>query len=235
MALPQINNIQKRDGILPIAKTPFTYRPYLVKEEKILLTASESGDSNEIISAIRQIVSNCTFGTVNPDKISLVDLTYIMIKLRGASRGDTLDLSIKCKKCDTINSDIVADLTLAKLEGEIPDTVIKLTDMSGITVKLPDLKDIGLLVGGTGVEMLYETIANSIVSIYHGDELYDVKNDVSKEELHEFIDSLTSVQIKKIETYFEQIPKIVLNIEFSCIKCDNKEDLVVSDILSFFD
>lgn len=234
MALPQINNIQKRQDTLPISKTLFSYRPYLVKEEKILLTASESGDNKEIIPAIRQIVDNCTFGTVKADKISLVDLTYLMIRLRGASRGDILDLSVKCKKCGTVNKDIIADLTKAKLEGDVPENVIKLTETSGVTLKLPDLRDIGLLIGGAGVDALYETIANSITSIYHGEELFDA-NDVSKEELDEFIEYLDDQQIGKLEEYFKKIPKIVLNIAFTCTKCKNEETLVVSDILSFFD
>lgn len=258
MALPKID-VPTYNLILPISKTEIVYRPYLTKEEKLLLMALESKEPKSIMGAITQVASNCVLIPKNLDieKLPMVDIEYLFLNLRAKSKSEILEAKFECKNvpegheksCGNILS---FNARVDDLKVEVPsefNTTIPLTDKIGVVMSLPKYKDImDTLVNSLEkvgdrsddeniddaiLSETFKALKKSIVSIYDGDEVYDV-TDSSPQELDEFIDSLNSEQYKKIENFFENIPKINYKFNVKCSRCQFDHAVNFKDIASFF-
>jgi len=238
MALPSIASPQFT-LILPSTGKKFSYRPFLVKEEKILLIALEGGNPDDIINSIKEIIRVCVFG-IDVEAISIFDLEYCFLRLREKSISDKITIFVK--HIDGINSDgnpcdhtqeILVDLSLVdivKTEGH--DKKIQLTDEIGVVMKYPTLSILNEL-GNYNSNTSFSIIADCIDYIYDADKTYP-SLDYKKEEITAFVDNLTHTQLEKIEYFFETLPKVSYEVKWKCGKCKVEETIVLEGLTDFF-
>lgn len=241
--LPKID-VPLYEITLPLLKKKIKIRPFLVKEEKILLMAMEAEDENSILLAIKQIVTNCCIDKIDVEKLPVLDLEYIFLQLRARSIGEIIELQYKCnnnipsdteepKKCNSI---IKFSFNALEVEPSVDakhNKKIELTPNLGIVMKYPDFSIMSKMKDLSEVEMLAKMITGCIDYIYDKEEIFYAK-DVPEEELNEFVDSLTGDQFAKIQEFFDTIPKMKKTLDFKCSKCGHQEELVLEGIQSFF-
>jgi len=218
---------------IPSTKKVVEYRPFLVKEEKMLLVAQESNNQKEILRAMKKLVDVCLFKKIDVDKLALFDLEYIFIKLRSKSVGETTNLMAPCGNCD-VPSEIT--INLDDIEIQFPkkavDTVVNFTDDIGVNLKYIGVKDLDRISGDTTkkIDESFAMVKAAIESIFDEDNVYPAV-DQTPRELDAFIDSLSHQQIQKITDFIEESPKLTKDIKFTCPACKhvNKTTLEGSD------
>ena len=237
MALPQAN-VAKYELTLPSQQKAITYRPFLVKEEKILLMALESGKSDEMLRAIKEIVKSCTFGELEPDDYPLFDIEFVFLQIRAKSVGEVAKLKVLCPDDKKTYANIEVDLS--KVEVYVDDNhsnniVLDETRQLGVVLKYPSLKSIneGIMSGNIKLSETYEMIYNSIEQIYEGDKSY-LSKDTTKEEIKDFIDGLTGDQMKKIQGFFSSMPRLEhkLNVTNPVTKVES--EVTLKGLADFF-
>ena len=234
MALPKLETPTYETTIPSTGKT-IEYRPFLVKEEKILMMAQESQDTAQAIGALKKIISSCTFRKVDPNELTTYDADFLFLQLRIKSVGETVEFQIKCSDpdCDGM-TDVIVDLTQVDviMPEEPPVTNIKLNDNIGMTLKEVTLKDaIGL--SGKEMEDITGLVATVIDTIYDDEKVYNVK-DVPKKELATFIDSLNHNQLQLVTEFIQKQPQIKKEIRYTCVKCGKENVIVLSGLQDFF-
>lgn len=242
MALPKLD-VPIYETTLPSGKT-ISFRPFLVKEEKILLMAAQSKDEATVIKSIIQILTNCVVDKVHVTDLPVFDVEYLFLQLRARSVGEMVDLKYKCNNKDA--SDVVCGtqseyhvnlLEIRPSKYDASNSVIKLTDTVGLTLRPPKFSLMNRLnsLKDDNVGAFIDTIIDDCIeSIYDQDTVHYVK-DVSKEELRQFIDSLNTSQERKIQEYFAQLPKITYELNFKCPKCAHEEKVLLEGLSNFFE
>ena len=241
--LPKID-VPLYEITLPLLKKKVKIRPFLVKEEKILLMAMESEDEKSILLAIKQIVTNCCVENINVDDLPILDLEYMFLQLRARSIGEIIDLQYKCnndikddegneKKCNNIIKLSFNALEVEPEENENHSQKIQLTPKLGVVMKYPDFKTMEKMDTQSETEAIQKMVTNCIDYIYDEETLYYAK-DASETELIDFVDSLTRDQFQKIQDFFETIPKMKKTLNFKCNKCEYQEEVVLEGVQSFF-
>ncbi len=248
MGLPKITT-PEYSLELPSTGKEYKYRPFLVREEKILLIAMESEDEKQIISATKQVISNCIIGDeLDIDNLPTFDIEYIFLWLRAKSKGEIIELKYKCPTC---KGDIGVSFNAEEVKikkDEKHDKNIKLTDSLGIVMKYPNIDNSNFKQSenDTEIDMLIEAILSTIDYIYDNDNTYSSK-DHTKKEMQEFLESLNDSQFRIIGKFFETMPKLSHNITLECKNktkeegkkkdkvCGYKEDLVLEGLSSFFE
>tara|TARA_R110000868_G_C10654780_1_gene745301 strand:+ start:15 stop:719 length:705 start_codon:yes stop_codon:yes gene_type:complete len=234
MALPRINT-PKYTLVVPSTQEEIEYRPYLVKEEKILMMGIENNDQKQMITALRDVISACTDGKVNVDKLPMFDMEYIFLKIRAKSVGEVAKLGIKCSECDTKNA-VEVNLDEVEVKGVLKGAQkIELTDEIGLVLKYPTVKGIKqqLSAKHNNRENAMGAIISSIESIYDKENIY-LAEDETPANLVTFLESLTSHQFKKISAFFDDMPKLRHDIDFKCTKCDEDNSVALEGLQSFF-
>lgn len=233
MALPIINAPKYRMTI-PSTKKEIQFRPYLVKEEKLLMLALESEDDKMMSSSIKEIINSCTFGEVNVDRLALFDVEYIFSQLRAKSVGETSEVSVPCEKCEEANP-VTINLEKDIQVTDIPDNKVQLTGDTGLIMKFPSVGEYTDIINSESqnIDKIFLTIASCIDSIYAGDEMFDAK-DHTKEELVAFIENLNSDQFNKIRAYLEKAPYAYINVAFKCKKCGHQNEIELKGLGNFF-
>ena len=248
MGLPTIA-VPEYTLTIPSTKKEVKYRPFLVKEEKILLLAMESEKTEEIITATKTIIENCVYGDINVEEMPTFDIEYIFLQLRAKAKGEVLDLKYKCPKCEleipiNINIDDIKVITNDKEHTKD----IKITEDLGVMMKYPNLSlqtKIAQEDEKPEVERLFETMIDCIDYIYDKETTYPSK-DHTKEEMTIFLESLTDNQFQKISKFFETSPVLKHNIKLHCKskgkvpkgekkkECGYKEEISLEGLNSFF-
>lgn len=224
-----------------------TYRPFLVKEEKLLLMARESNDANTIMDAVQQVVTNCVQSSTPVDLLPMFDIEALFLQLRARSVGETANLRFQChqtvmtsgpvptpRSCDAISEYTVDLLNIVPTFGPGHSKKIALTDTVGVVMKYPSFKYFKKFINATlGTEEAFRVIESCIESIYDANKVYPVK-DSSPIELREFLESLNSKQVELIDQFFNTFPKVKTTIPFKCPSCGYEEALEVEGLESFF-
>lgn len=209
MALPKIN-VPLYEVKLPSSGKKIKYRPFLVKEEKILIYAQSSGEPMEYIRAIEQVVNNCIIeGDVH--KFSSADLEFLFIKLRSASVSNIAKLKYYD---DELNEYVDVEIDIDNLTidtSNMKSNIIDVTDSIKLELRLPSYNDIAEVEGAEN--SLYKMITRIIECVYEGDEEVDPK-DYSEEELLEFVDSIPTTPFRKITEFLDNVPTIKLEFEY---------------------
>jgi hypothetical protein len=231
MALPKIDQ-PLFDLIIPSNGKKVTFRPFLVKEEKILLIAQSGGDG-EMIRAIKQIINNCVIEDINVDDLATFDLEYMFLKLRAKSVNNLIKLSYRDNEDEELYD---FEVDLDKIEVEMPKDInpkIKINETVGMTMKYPSagISD-KISEFENEVELLTFFITNCIDTIYDEETVY-VASDYSAKELNEFLDSLDVSTFDKIREFFEKIPKMRHVINYTN-KLGNERTIELSSIRDFF-
>ena len=232
MALPKINTVLY-DLKLPSSDKKVEYRPFLVKEEKILLMALEGKDDREMSRAIKQIITQCvsTEG-FNVNKLPMIDLEYLFLNIRGKAVGDVSTISFEHECGEIIKLDI--DLSKVKIvKNKKYSDLVKLTDNIMIRLSPPGIDNVIGAGDKNQIDMVMEIIRDSIVEIIQGEDVFSAQ-DHTREELEEFLDNLNSGQFKKLQDYYESLPKMKQDIEYTCPKCEKTVTETLEGLASFF-
>lgn len=240
MALPKIDT-PIYDLELPLSKKKIRFRPFLVKEQKNLLMAMESGERESIEQNVKQVLNNCTVTEgIDIEKLPVIDIEYYFLQLRARSVGEVVENKYRCdntvddRTCGNI-METSLNLLDIKVEGIVEGKdVIELTDTISIKLKYPEFSVLNKLSKLTNVsDIAFEMIAESVEYIYDGEQFYYAK-EVETKEIVEFIESLNQQQFSKIEDFFANLPKIEKKIEMKCSRCGFEHKLDVEGLESFF-
>lgn len=237
--LPKIN-APTFEIVLPISGLNVTFRPFLVKEQKILLMASESDDSSFLITNIKQIIKNCCLTNINVENLSIVDIEFLFINLRAKSVGEVIETKYKCDNFDAAKNGIcgnIMDVSYNILDikvdkGDYNDT-IQLTDTVGLKMKAPSFDILNLAKLEETNNLTFEIMKKCIDYIYDENDTYSI-SETPKEELDEFVDSLNVQQLDKIKNFFKTLPSLKTEVDIICDKCGYNHKINVKGLLNFF-
>ena len=236
MTLPTIET-QTYELTLPSADVKVKYRPFLVKEEKILLQAMESQKQEEIIQALKDIVSACTFEKINAEELPTFDLEYIFLQIRSKSVGEVAKLKVLCPDDKQTYADVDVDLSTIDVQVDEKHTNNILIDEEkklGIIMKYPTLNSMNnSLNKKLDSEVIFDVLRNSIYEIYQGEKTFKA-SDYSKDELQKFIDSLDSKTFNKVQSFYETMPKLMHEIEITNPKTNVKSKVILQGLSDFF-
>ncbi len=234
MALPKLD-VPIYQLTLPSNNREISYRPFLVKEEKILLMAMEGEDQLEMINGIKQIITNCVSEEINVDNLPVFDLEYIFLNLRTKSIGAESVVGLSCPDCNTSNQ-MSIDLEQVTIEkSENHSNEINLTDTIGISMKYPTVNILKSIdpSGDMNVEDTMNMIQDCVGFIWNGDDTHDMA-DYNKDEKEEFFEGLTQGQFADIQSFFETMPKLSHNVDYNCRSCDYDDTIKVEGLQNFF-
>jgi hypothetical protein len=239
MALPKID-VPVYELDLPLSKKHIRFRPFLVKEQRNLLMALESEDTEAIEQNIRQVLTNCTITELDIDSLPLTDMEYYFINLRARSVGEVVENKYKCnnevdgKECGNIMDVKVNLLDIkVKMNDDIKDTV-QINEKLAVKLKYPEYSLIKRMSNvESAADMALDMVAESIESIYDGEQFYYAA-EVEPSELIEFVESLNQEQFVKLEEFFNNLPVLNKNVEMKCSKCGFDHNIPVEGLESFF-
>ena len=235
MALPRLNDTPNHKMVIPSTGKQVSYRPYLVKEEKILLMAFESNDEKQAMEAMVKCIEACIKEDIDINKFTTFDVEFCFTQIRSKSVGETADITIKCEECETPN-EVNVNLSELKCTEPAMGNTIELTDNISVEMRYPYFSDMVDGVVGTEkseTEFAYETIQKCIAGVQGNDERYDA-SDVSEAEMKEFLEQLTSAQFVKLADWLGGMPKLRQVEEFKCKKCGTDNSHTLEGMQSFF-
>ena len=234
MALPKLNDSPKYEMVIPSLKQTVRYRPYLVKEEKVLLMAFESNDSSQAMNAIIDTILVCIDEDVKRETLTTFDVEYMFTQIRSKSVGETSKVNVKCEKCETLNA---VTINLAEVELDTPESVnneIQITPEVSIELSYPSADSlINIDKEATNAEKILATIVASIDVIKTEEERVSTK-DVTKQEVEEFVDGMTGEQFSNLAEYVKNIPTLKENVEFVCENCGHHNSRELVGFTDFF-
>lgn len=239
MALPKIDTpVYELD--LPVSKKHIRFRPFLVKEQRNLLMALEADDSETIEQNIRQVLTNCTLTDVDVDTLPIVDVEFYFLNLRARSVGEVVSNKYKCNNevdgnvCGNIMDVDVNLLDIKVTQDSNVSDEIQLTDNIMVKMRYPQFSVVKRASTTTNAaDMALEMIADSIESIFDGEQIYYAKESTTK-ELVEFLEGLNQQQFTKIEGFFNNQPKLNKKVQMKCSKCGFDHSIEVEGLESFF-
>ena len=235
MALP-ILDTATYELTLPSSDVQVKYRPFLVKEEKILLLAMESENTAEVTKALKEIVHACTFGSLNVEALPTFDLEYIFLNIRAKSVGEVAKLKLLCPDDKETYANVELDLSKVEVHvDEKHNNTIQINDKIKMIMKYPTLDTFDPSVDATKLktEQLFDIIANTVYEVYDGETVHKAA-DYTKEEMKKFIESLTSEHFQKIQQFFNTMPRLEHELEIENPKTKVKSKVVLSGLQSFF-
>tara|TARA_B100001093_G_C26538805_1_gene889229 strand:+ start:43 stop:747 length:705 start_codon:yes stop_codon:yes gene_type:complete len=234
MALPKLNT-QTFELNIPSTDEKVKYRPFLVKEEKILLQAQQSDVQTEISDALVQVIQNCTFNKVKVEQLPSFDIEYIFLKIRSKSVGEKVDIMVTCP--DDNETKVKTTVDLAKLEVEVDDdhnNVVELTDSVKVVMAYPTIKTFsGANVQNMTAESIISMTTKCIHQIIDGVETYEA-SDLEQKELEEFLENLTQEQFAKIQMFFTTMPRLKHVVNVTNPKTKKKGKVTLQGMQSFF-
>lgn len=235
MALP-ILETATYELTLPSSDVQIKYRPFLVKEEKVLLIAMESEDGVQITRALKEIVRTCTFNSIDVESLPTFDLEYIFLNVRAKSVGEVTKLKLLCPDDKETYANV--ELDLSKVEVQVDDkhsNEISISDKIKMIMKYPtiDTFDPSIDASKLKTNQLFDIIANTVYEIYDGETVHKA-SDYSKEEMNKFIESLTSDHFGKIQQFFNTMPRLQHELEIENPKTKVKSKVMLSGLQSFF-
>jgi len=237
MALP-IQSAPTYKCTLPSDGREVTFRPFLVKEQKVLVIAKEGEDQSRSLASIKQMIKAVTAFEENEwldvEKLPMFDIEYLFIKIRAVSVGETVKINLPCKDEDcngsgevTINLD---EVQVTKSKGVEPKVMIN--DNLGVVLRYPDWGLMEQVNKMPPDQQPFEMLKQCITEIFDEENVYDT-DDVSKQELNEFVDSLTFPQMEKLGSYFDDMPKVYMDVA-TCNTCGKEQSRTMEGLQSFF-
>tara|TARA_E500000331_G_scaffold253245_1_gene243687 strand:- start:923 stop:1636 length:714 start_codon:yes stop_codon:yes gene_type:complete len=236
MALPKLG-YPTYELELPSTGKTVKYRPFLVKEEKVLLLALESQDEKQVTNAVKDLLKNCVISRIKVDQLPSFDLEFLFLKIRAASIGEEITLTVTCLDDNETKVDAkinINEIEVLKPEGHDPK--IMFDDTTGIVMKYPSMRQFierEFLQKDMKTEEVYDFIADSIDQIFDEDEVYD-SSTTTKKEFRTFVDSMTTKQFEKVQKFYETSPK--LSHKFTVINPNTGKDseYTIEGLQSFF-
>jgi hypothetical protein len=240
MALPKLD-VPTYEIELPVSKKKIKFRPFLVKEQRNLLMAMESNESNSIQSAVKDILYNCTLTEdIDIEKLPIIDVEFYFINLRAKSVGEIVESKYRCN--NTVNGNECGNimehsLDLQKIKVQMNDEIsseIQITPKIVVKLKYPEFGIVKNSMEFTDInDITFNMIARSIEYIYDGEQFY-YASETQPQELVEFIESMNQEQFAKIESFFNNLPKLKETVDITCSKCGFHHKIDVEGLENFF-
>lgn len=235
MALPKLDT-PTYELEQPSTGEPLKYRPFLVKEQKTLMMAQESGDDKQIRDALAGLISGCTFGSIDPYKVPIFDVEFLFLRIRGKSVGEKIELSLLCP--DDNETRVEKNINLEDIDVTMKvghTNEINITDQVKMIMRYPTLNDmIDMNPDTANTEDVFKMIKRCVSEIRDSDTIYN-RVDMSESELEEFVDSLTGDQFERLTEFFDTMPKVQHAVEVTNPKTKKKGQVVIEGIQSFFE
>ena len=236
MALPKVD-LPTYELDLPSNKKKIKFRPFLVKEEKILLLALESDNEQNIRDAVHNLIKSCVTTRIKLENLATFDLEYIFLNIRAVSVGEIVEMNVTCQ--DDNETQIKYNLNLTDVKVHFPDghsNKIMLTDTLGVIMKYPSFDrfvDSQFARKEVNENTVLEIIAESIDQIFQGDDVYDESTTTDKEFI-EFVEGLTNEQLAKLQEFFQTSPRLEHTFKVKNPKTGVESDYTISGLQSFF-
>ena len=236
MALPKLDT-QTYSLVLPSTGQEIKYRPFLVKEQKLLMMAQESKEQTNISETMSNVISSCTFNNINPNQIPLFDIEYIFLKIRSKSVGETQEIRVLCPDDGETYGNVT--LNLDEIEVQMTEghtNEINLTDKIKIIMKYPQLKDMRGLdsIDTTQMEQIFAVMKHCVWEVHDGDKVYN-RVDITDKDIEDFIDSFDNQQLESILNFFTTMPKLRHAVKVTNPKTKVESELVLEGLESFLE
>ena len=234
MALPKLET-PKHSCVLPSSEETVNFRPFLVGEQKVLLVAQESDNTNEQISEMIRLIDICC-DDIDAKSLATIDLEYLFLQLRIKSVGETADVQMECDHCNELNKVVVQlEQTIVKEPEQVVDHVVKVTDTISIDLNVPSYQVVNSvnLNDSEDPRVIFEVVAKCINSIIDGDEIH-TRDDFTEKELMNFLDSMSLDMFEKIQAFFVNVKTLRINGSYDCEKCNENNSYELVGIGNFF-
>ena len=233
MALPKLDTVTY-DLTLPSSGQKLEYRPFLVKEQKALMIAQESGDDKQIERTFAQIINDCVLDDVDPYELPMFDVEYIFLRIRGKSVGEKVKLNLLCPDDEETRVNVEVNLEEVDVQMQKDHTnIVELSKDITMVMKYPCLKDMTGFDDEGEITNLFEMIKRCVHEVRQGDTIYN-RVDISDKELDEFIDSMSSGNFEDITNFFSTMPKLIHVVEVKNPKTKKKNEIPIEGLQSFF-
>ena len=239
MPLPKIS-APTYELVLPSSGKKVKYRPFLVREEKILIMALESEDTKQITTAIKDVLSTCILSRgIKIDKLATFDIEYLFLNVRAKSVGETVEVNVTCPDDGKTQVQMEIDIDSIKIQRDPEHTnIIKLDDILSIQMNYPSLNqfietNFDTNTDQSQVDQSLEVIMTCIGQVYNQDEAWEA-SECTKKELKDFVESMNSKQFKEVENFFSTMPKLTHNIKVTNPETKVESTVVLEGLASFF-
>ena len=237
MPLPKIST-PTYELELPSSGKKIKYRPFLVREEKILIIAMESEDDKQITNAVKEVITNCILTRgVKVDQLSTFDIEYLFLNIRGKSVGEEVEVLVTCPDDETTQVPVAINLDDIRVEtGDNHSRDIKLDSDLILRMKYPSMEEFiknNFSTEELNLDNTFDLISSCIEQVYSEEESWSA-SDCTKKELREFLEQLSSKQFKEIETFFETMPKLTHTIKVLNPNTKVESDVVLEGLNAFF-
>ena len=223
---------------IPSSQDVIKFRPFLVKEEKILLIAQESGKEEEIAKATIDVINTCTFNKFDAGKIPVFDVEYILLQIRAKSVGEIVKLKLICQ--DDMSTVVETECDLTELEVLIEDghtnkIIIDEKRNLGVVFGYPnyEIASQGVDISGANLDKIFDIISSCVDHIFEGDKTF-IGKDIDKAQMREFFESMNTQQFEKVQKFFETMPKIVREFELTNPNTGKKSSVILKGLNDFF-
>ncbi len=220
---------------IPSTKQQIKFRPFLVKEEKILFMAMEGGDPLEINNAVKKVLSSCIISDdVVIEKLATFDIEYLFLQLRGKSVGEVIELNLKHpnnSECQHVTEHAVS---IDSIKVHFPEKVtdkIMISDSIGLKMNYPSLESTNIVSNNNDLDTIINLIANHVQFVFDQDNVYE---EFTHQEVKDFIESMNSTQFKNLTEFFTDSPELRHEISWTCPECGKQESLMLRGLQSFF-
>ena len=219
---------------LPSTGDEIQYRPFLVKEQKLLMMAQESEEDQQILDAVTSLVRTCTFDKIDANNSPMFDVEYIFLQIRGKSVGENVQLKLICPDDEKTSVDVEVDINdIAVQMTDNHTNEIKITDTVKIFLNYPLLRDMkGILAETSQMQQIFSMLTKCVHEIHYGEQIFN-KIDISEKDINEFIDQLTTDQFEGITNFFDTMPKLRHVIPITNPKTKVESEVVVEGLASF--
>ncbi|MAR77713.1 MAG: baseplate protein [Gammaproteobacteria bacterium] len=239
MPLPKIST-PTYELVLPSTNKKVKYRPFLVKEEKILIMALESEDQKQITNAIKTVLADCILTRgIKVDKMATFDIEYLFLNVRGKSVGETVEVNVTCPDDGKTTVEMEIDIDSIKIQKDPNHSnIIKLDNDLSIQMNYPSLNqfietNFDLSDTKNQVDQSLHVIMSCINQVYNSEESWSAA-ECTKKELKDFVESMNSKQFKEVETFFETMPKLSHKVKVTNPETKVESEVVIEGLASFF-
>lgn len=233
MALPKLNDSPKYELVIPSTQQKVRYRPYLVKEEKVLMLAFESKNPKQALAAVVDTIAACVQDPIDTTKLKIFDVEYIFTQIRSKAVGESSKIKIKCEKCETPNP---LEIRLDSLDIEVPkiENVVQLTPEVSVRLAWPNYLSLSNIADQKNVtDQTFGMVIDCIEAILTDEEQFLAK-DQDRKELMEFIENLSGTQFAKIKDFIQAMPRMRKDVEFDCENCGHHNKYTLEGMQDFF-
>jgi hypothetical protein len=233
MALPK-QSAPKYTCVLPSDGKEIEFRPFLVKEQKVLMLAQQEENEKAMFRAVQDLIEACTFNKIKAKLLSTIDMEYLFLKIRVKSVGETTTVNLTCHNpdCDG-HGECTIDLDNVGVVGDTPNNKIMINDEIGVELKYPTVAIVEQLQGMDEATSSIEMLKLCMVNIFDSTEIYSV-NDSPTAELEEFVDNLSVQQLEDLAEFFNSIPRLEKDVDTECGTCGKEISKKITGIQGFF-